>query len=792
MISGTKAEVLEQLAPRLQTAAVLPQIRFTVQQWNQNPGSILQKIADRGWNGSPLVVRSSAVSEDTHASSMAGHFDSVLNVRGSAALWQAIQQVVASLQQDCDQVFVQPHLADVALSGVAFSRDPNTGGPYFVINYDDRSGSTDTVTSGAVNDLQTCLYVPGGPVDPPEVLRPVVALIGELQEILQETCLDVEFAVDPHGQCYLFQVRPLVMTAPGELTDAEHRTVLSEISRKIRQLNRPHPYLFGKRTVYGVMPDWNPAEIIGIRPRPLAFSLYRELVTDAIWAYQRDNYGYRNLRSFPLMLDFHGLPYIDVRVSFNSFIPRDLRPEMAERLVNYYVDQLLERPSLHDKVEFHIVFSCYTFDLPQRLQRLKGAGFTDDECEEFADSLRQLTKTIINPETGLWRTDLEKIAKLQQRQATIGETDLDLVSQIYWLIEDCKRYGTLPFAGLARAGFIAVQLLQSLVAADVLSQSDYEDYMNSLDTVSSQLSVDFSRLNREEFLTRYGHLRPGTYDILSPRYDEAPDRYFDWSRRLPENAARRKHGSFRLSLPQIKQIETLIRKHRLDLDVLGLFDFIKAGIEGREYAKFVFSRSLSGAIQRVAQLGKEHGFSAEDCSFADITLFRELYVSSRPPAELLQRSISVGRERYAITRQLSLPPVISSEADVWSFYLPGCEPNFVTQGTFTGRVVDPKVDADLTGAVVMIPSADPGYDWIFSKGIGSLITKFGGLNSHMAIRAGELGIPAVIGAGETLYEQWRQAKVLEVNCANRKVQILDEFGGHHAEGAGSLSHWRAA
>ena len=56
------------------------------------------------------------------------------------------------------------------------------------------------------------------------------------------------------------------------------------------------------------MPDWNPAEIIGVRPRPLALSLYREIITDAIWAYQRHNYGYKNLRSFPLLQDFEGLP----------------------------------------------------------------------------------------------------------------------------------------------------------------------------------------------------------------------------------------------------------------------------------------------------------------------------------------------------------------------------------------------------------------------------------------------------------------------------------------------------
>ena len=135
-------------------------------------------------------------------------------------------------------------------------------------------------------------------------------------------------------------------------------------------LSRPHPYLHGSRAIFGVMPDWNPAEIIGMRPWPLSLSLYRELITDAIWAYQRDNYGYQNLRSFPLLVSFHGLPYIDVRVSFNSFVPRDVPDELAGRLVNYYIDRLLAEPHLHDKVEFEIIFSCYTLDLPKRMGKL--------------------------------------------------------------------------------------------------------------------------------------------------------------------------------------------------------------------------------------------------------------------------------------------------------------------------------------------------------------------------------------------------------------------------------------
>jgi phosphoenolpyruvate-protein kinase (PTS system EI component) len=73
---------------------------------------------------------------------------------------------------------------------------------------------------------------------------------------------------------------------------------------------------------------------------------------------------------------------------------------------------------------------------------------------------------------------------------------------------------------------------------------------------------------------------------------------------------------------------------------------------------------------------------------------------------------------------------------------------------------------------LLIPSADPGYDWIFSQGIAGFITMYGGVNSHMAIRAAELNIPAVIGAGESLFAEWTKASQLEVDCANRQVKVL--------------------
>ena len=72
----------------------------------------------------------------------------------------------------------------------------------------------------------------------------------------------------------------------------------------------------------------------------------------------------------------------------------------------------------------------------------------------------------------------------------------------------------------------------------------------------------------------------------------------------------------------------------------------------------------------------------------------------------------------------------------------------------------------------MIPQADPGYDWLFGRRIAGLITKFGGANSHMAIRAAEFELPAALGIGETRYRALANSFELELDPANKIIRTL--------------------
>lgn len=765
---STKAGTLALLHDRLKSARIAPLVRLTVASWLEVRETCLAQAAS--CLDTPVyIVRSSCKREDGVLTSNAGAFLSLANV-SSVGLESAIEQVIASYgaAADDDEILIQPMLQNVVRSGVVFSHDPNTCAPYRVVNWHEGSDCS-RVTAGRGGRIWQSAAL--SPVSPPSELKGVMALLDELLILFGGAPLDFEFAVtcEKHDEVlWLLQARPLALPSGCESADTQARR-LSTIADQVARGMRAHPFLMGQRTVYGVMPDWNPAEIIGIRPKPLALSLYRELVTDAIWAYQRNNYGYRNLRSFPLMPHFFGLPYIDVRVSFNSFIPADLDDRLAGRLVDYYIDRLLIEPTLHDKVEFEIVFSCYTLDLPQRLAPLGDAGFSVDERMAIADSLRRLTNRIVHPEEGLWRADAAKLAVLNARREALLASGADPLERIYWLLEDAKRYGTLPFAGLARAGFVAVQMLRSLVSVGVFSQADYDEFMSSLSTVSGQLGRDRVMLDQQAFLARYGHLRPGTYDILSPRYDEAPELYFDWNQTpiLSEPAK-----PFSLAPSKLREIACLLEAHGLHSDGAALFEFLHAGIELREWAKFQFTRNLSDALSLLGAYGEQWGFSREDMAYCDVSALYELHAAAASPRDLLAGSIELGKARYRQTLATALPLIITGPEDVWSFEWPETAPNFITQKQVTAPVMDCEARNRLAGSIVCIPHADPGFDWLFSYPIAGLITAWGGVNSHMAIRAGELGLPAVIGAGEGLYRQWSQATRLHLDCAARRVEIL--------------------
>ncbi|MFC9971676.1 PEP/pyruvate-binding domain-containing protein [Spirillospora sp. NPDC127200] len=169
----------------------------------------------------PLVVRSSATDEDGAASSMAGRFVSVLDVRGWSAFVRAVREVTASASRPGTMaVLVQPRL-EAASGGVMFGADPVDGRTDRVI-VSAVAGGPQALVGGEADGTRYALTRRGRPVGGDGPGGPLTrARLRELARLAARAAAvfggpqDIEFAFDAQGRLWLLQSRPVTALAPA-------------------------------------------------------------------------------------------------------------------------------------------------------------------------------------------------------------------------------------------------------------------------------------------------------------------------------------------------------------------------------------------------------------------------------------------------------------------------------------------------------------------------------------------------------------------------------------------------
>lgn len=167
----------------------------------------------------PLVVRSSSIAEDGRASSMAGMFTSVLDVRGWTAFLDALDTVLASRKFspgiECAPmaVLVQPQV-QARVGGVLFGADPVSGRTDRLVVAADLTAdrvvggefaATHLLLSRRGRRLQADGAIPGLGR---RQLRALARLAARTAEVFGGP-QDIEWAFDENGRLYLLQTRPI-------------------------------------------------------------------------------------------------------------------------------------------------------------------------------------------------------------------------------------------------------------------------------------------------------------------------------------------------------------------------------------------------------------------------------------------------------------------------------------------------------------------------------------------------------------------------------------------------------
>ena len=788
-ILGTKAQSLKRLEEVVTLSQIAPQVSFTVAEWIKDSDRIISDIQSK-FKSKKLIVRSSAISEDSFEESNAGVYESLLNIDANAHkdIIDSITRVIESYvdrNQD-NQVLVQPMIENVCVSGVVFTRTLSESAPYYIINFDDSSSETDTITSGTNCDHKTLIVSRNNTKEyennAPRALRGLIPALREIEDLLAFEALDIEFAISNNGCVHILQVRPLTSNKYKIDVDHEIFNSIESCIEKFNGLQQKTQFVVGGSTIFGVMPDWNPAEIIGTKPNILSYDLYRYLITDEVWASQRAEYGYRDVRPQPLLVSFSGHPYVDVRASLNSFIPAIIDDQLAARLVDYYLSRLSENPHYHDKIEFEIVPTCYAFDFKKWSEILSEGGFSKDEIQQLGDGLKEITINAISRT----KEDLSNVEIFRKRFDDIFSSDIPPLEKALSLLEDCRRYGTLLFAHLARSAFVSISLLKSAVDTKVISQAAMDSFLSSIATVAKEFITDAKKVSEKKkswskFIDRYGHLRPGTYDITSEKYADNIEKYLmpvvDQAKMSKEDEIKKNYDW----KSERKNFSKALIKIGIKVDSEIVENFLKESIEGREYAKFIFSRNLSAALDLIYEYGKIHGLSRlqlANISLGSLFSIRSSNISSKNVVKRLINESKSYLKSQEINNKIELPSLISNESDFYMFMHPSSQPNYIGSGRISAEVVVlnssdvNKGNSYLNQKILLIPQADPGFDWIFGHKIAGLVTMYGGGNSHMAIRASEFDLPAAIGVGEALYKSLSCASIIDLDITNRKIEVI--------------------
>lgn len=320
----------------------------------------------------------------------------------------------------------------------------------------------------------------------------------------------------------------------------------------------------------------------------------------------------------------------------------------------------------------------------------------------------------------------------------------------------------------------------NLLENNIIDSTEYDDFSQSIHTVAKTFIEDLeflqsNQVTKNEFILKYGHLRPGTYDITSPSYKDNFDNYIQINSKN-SNEIEKANSKYTVSENFIIKIEKEIEAYNLNFDAKKLLDFIVKATEARELSKFEFTKNLNAVLELILKMGNELNISKEDAAHLNLDYILKMSNCSSTVniKKDLENLISKNKTKHLISKAIQLPELIFDIKDTEMFFYSQLKPNFISHHSIMGEIVklENSIKQDINDKVVMIENADPGFDWIFSHDIKGLITKYGGAASHMAIRCAEFDIPAAIGCGDKIFNELLKHDKILLDCSNQIVKGL--------------------
>lgn len=703
--------------------------------------------------GFPVAVRSSASGEDGAEVSYAGQFVTVLDVKNSKDLRCAVGTCFDAVHRSSSQAYAShfrqsqipmhvlvQRMIHSQFSGVYFSVDPRGEENSWLVEV--VAGQGEQLVSGRVTPKRfsaNSMEAHAGDSHPlpgwkKEYLDQVLHWGQEVEKAFGYQA-DIEWAIDREGRFWLLQSRPI--TAKASLSS--RRKILEDEWQRLLRDSHADSTWDGHTF----------AEWTGI-PTELSIDIWRRAFQkNAAFDEALKFLGYRGLEKnrdvdFSLLERVYGKAYLNLHSLEDVYFgksPYRLVPQPRPHL-EFCWSKLSPAVVLRAPAGILRMFKVAWKIQTERSEIAKLAlGFATGERKKTNEDAYSIYRSTQNLDFEAQKTELKKMVELFSQQTLRG-------SFLITLLIESTLQGLLALVGkdlgATKSSMKAFEALQTLSGSDVQS-------------VAAQMNQEFFAVQGDEkiwhgFLARYGHRGPGELDLSHPRWIETLcPRPSSWAQ-----TPRRKllEDPLKTLAAQISKLRRPVFEHE--------WSELKKLFVQREAIKMETMKPYAQIRWLAMEIAKKLGFEADEIFW--LRLEEILRLQKNENLNESRELIRARKEKATLMKSMDLP-MLFSLSELKSIFdaensFPSQDgpletgPRPVLQGVSLSAglshgqvhfVEDPEKEnpeAWSEDIILVAEATDPGWSPLFAKARGVVVSR-GGVLSHCAIVAREMGLPAV-------------------------------------------------
>lgn len=674
-----------------------------------------------------VAVRSSAVGEDSSEQSFAGQNSTYLNIDNFVDLKKSVQNCFQSMYRKSSTLYREHFLKEKAndsqmnvviqlmvnpkFSGVFFSVDPRNNEAGWIVE------SIEGLGEDLVSGKKTPMHFEQKKVNKTTLfdLDQLVTVGNKVKDFFQQE-IDMEWSIDHENALFVLQARPI--TALGGKSE-EKRMIEAEIKR-LKSTHSADTLWDGN-----TFAEWsNP-------PSELTFNIWQK-------AFSKDH-------AFSKALQKLGYKGIDSEL-------------------NNETSSLLEKIFDRAYVNISMMAPLYFGPIPYRLD------FNDGPKLKFDFSKMNLKTLLLTPLT-MWRMISVSFRLSSERRKWLDECNKELVTftQDSFRSKKLNAFSNLSEEELLKnikieselfykehlvwplvlitliesTGQSLRALLKGVIPDQEISSKINHWFSIGLHTVTMEMNREYQEasedpLKRSLFLEKFGHRGPGELELANPRWIELGEKAFikstlkkDQSKVIELNIVEKEISLLNTYKKQVIEKEWLLLKEMLEL---------------REKWKMNLLSPYSHLRFLILELAKRKNIGHEIFWF-NLNEILNLNLDLKKAQNRLNHA--------QLSKNIYLPAIVSLENLDNLFKDDDSKTNILKGETLSPglvygeiRVVLNPENIDTTdwpeNTILVAESTDPGWTGLFLKSKAIIVEK-GGVLSHCAIVAREMGLPAISG-----------------------------------------------